>query len=317
MNPQELCTRDNQVNTVTLLKQIAVHEGFTLTNLDGVKLMRWNRSLPRGPVLYEPSIVIVCQGRKIGYLGDEVYHYNAHQFLVLSIPLPFESETIASDEEPMLAISIRLDLSLVSELILMLGQAKNNGVTASAGIISTPLSHELTDAVSRLLKALTSKTDSAIIGASIIREIHYRALTSEQSPAIRAALTYQNNAGKIGRAWRRIHEDFAKELNVNALATDAGMSTAAFHVNFKAVTSTSPMQYLKMTRLHKARLLMIQDGTTASVASAKVGYESSSQFSREFKRFFGRPPIEDVTLMKSLLIEMPVDNSAAYVTTPQ
>lgn len=317
MNPQALITLNNHTKTVALLKQIAVHEGFTLTNIDGVKVMRWNRSLPRSPVLYEPSIVIVCQGRKIGYLGDEIYHYNANQFLVLSIPLPFESETIASNDEPMLAISIRLDLTLVSELVLMLDQTQSSNTSAPLGIISTPLSHELSDAVLRLLKALMSKTDSAMIGASIVREIHYRALTSEQSSAIRAALTYQNNVGKIGRALRRIHGDFAKELNVNVLAAEAGMSVAAFHANFKTVTSTSPMQYLKMTRLHKARLLMIQDGTSASVASAKVGYESNSQFSREFKRFFGRPPLEDATLMKQLLIEMPVDNSTNYVTTPQ
>lgn len=315
MNIQELTTFNNQAKTVGLIKQIAIHEGFTLTNLDGVKVMRWNRSMPRSPILYEPSIVIVCQGQKIGYLGDEIYHYNAQQFLVLSIPLPFESETIASNDEPMLAISIRLDLTLVSELVLMLDQYQNKNTSAPIGIISTPLGHELSAAVSRLLEVLMSKTESAIIGASIVREIHYRALTSEQGPAIRAALTYQNHVGKIGRALRRIHGDFAKELNVNVLAAEAGMSVAAFHANFKAVTSTSPMQYLKMTRLHKARILMIQDGTSASAASAKVGYESNSQFSREFKRFFGRPPVEDVTLMKQLLIEMPVENTANYVTT--
>lgn len=299
---------------ISTLKKLAPNQGFTLTHLNGVKLLRWNHSVARSPVLYEPSIVIVCQGRKTGFLGQQIFHYNPQQFLVLSIPLPFECETIATEAEPLLAISIRLNLSIVTELVIALEQGGAAAISVPRGIVSTPMDGNMRNTVSRLLDTLTSPQDIEIMGESIIREIHYRALTSEQGPAVRAALTYQSSVGKIGKALRLIHGEFASELNVNMLAQEAGMSVAAFHANFKTVTTTSPMQYLKKTRLHKARLLMIQDGGTASSASAKVGYESSSQFSREYKRFFGRSPIEDVNIMKKSLIETPVDDTSKYVS---
>ncbi|PCJ30644.1 MAG: AraC family transcriptional regulator [Gammaproteobacteria bacterium] len=298
---------------ISNLNSLAPSEGFTLTHIEGVKLYRQNHSSPRSPVLYEPSIVIVCQGNKIGYLGQETFHYNAQQFLVLSVPLPFESETIATDGKPFFAILIRLDLSIISELLLALDCTQVSDACQPKAIVSTTMDDNMVNAVTRLLNTLESKDDSAIIGQSIIREIHYRALTSEQCSAVRAALSHQNNVGKVGKALRLIHSNFASELNVNRLAAEAGMSVAAFHANFKTVTTTSPMQYLKKTRLHKARTLMIQGGGTAASTALQVGYESSSQFSREYKRLFGRSPMEDVNEMKHSLNELPVDASSSYV----
>ena len=308
----------DQNRIIELIKQLAPREGFTLTRLEDVKLMRWNHSMPRRPVLYEPSIVIVCQGHKVGYLGNQVYHYNASQFLVLSVPLPFESETIATMEEPLLAISIRINLPVLSELILQLDHGKPVKQKAGPlGIVSTPLDVWLSNTVLRLLEALTSENDTAILGLAILREIHYRALSSAQGAAVRATLAYQNHVGKIGKALRRIHGEFGEELNVNVLATEAGMSVPAFHASFKAVTATSPMQYLKMTRLHKARLLMILEGVTAAYASTQVGYESPSQFSREFKRLFGRTPSEEATAMRQSLAVSPSEPTSRYVTVQQ
>ncbi|PPC93840.1 MAG: AraC family transcriptional regulator [Methylotenera sp.] len=304
-------------NMCNLLKRLAPTEGFTLTPLDGVKLMRWNRSLPRSPVLYEPSIVVICSGHKIGYLGHEIFHYNPQHFLVLSVPLPFESETIATEEEPLMGISIRINISILTELILMLDQGSSHSDLGSHGMVSTPLDAKLSNAVLRLLQALASTDETDILGHNILREIHYRVLTSSQGEAIRALLSQQNNLGKISKALRRIHSDFADDLNITKLAGESGMSVAAFHASFKAVTATSPMQYLKTTRLHKARLLMIQDGTSAALASTKVGYESPSQFSREFKRLFGKTPMEDVVATREALITLPFDPASRYVTVQQ
>jgi AraC-like DNA-binding protein len=303
-----------QARMIDLLRTLAPSEGYTLSALDGVRFMRSNHSLPRTPVLYEPSIVVVCQGRKRGYVNDRIYTYDAQQFLVLSVPLPFESETMASPAEPMLAVAIRINLSVAAELALALDETQRHTPAVPVGICSTPLDNNLSDAVLRLLDALSSPLDARILGPSIVREIYFRVLTGEQGPALRAALTHHSQFGKIGKALRRIHADYNGDLDVDTLAAEAGMSVAAFHAHFKAVTMTSPIQYLKTTRLHKARLLMVQDGMSAATAAAHVGYESNSQFSREFKRFFGRTPASETAFMKNALMQSPASSPAQYVT---
>ncbi|TDN63584.1 AraC family transcriptional regulator [Paraburkholderia sp. BL10I2N1] len=288
-----------QKRMVELLGTLAPAEGYTQSCLDGVRFMRSNRPIPRTPVLYEPSIVIVCQGRKRGYLGDEVFVYDAQQFLVLSVPLPFESETDASEEEPLLAISIRVDLTTIAKLLMALNDTRGATRTEPKGIYSTALDQPLSDAILRLLEALVSPLDARILGPSIVREIFYRVLKSEQGDALRAALTHQHHFGRIAKALRLIHADYRGDLDVETLAREAGMSLAVFHAQFKLVTSTSPMQYVKATRLHHARLMMVQDGLSAGAAAARVGYESASQFSREFKRLFGSSPVEEVRRVRT------------------
>ena len=245
-----------QARMVALLEKLAPFEGYTLSALDGVRFMRANESIARIPVMYEPCIVIVCQGRKRGYLAGEHYVYDAHHYLVLSVPLPFESETEASAREPMLAVSLRIDLQMAAELVLALDQSRKDTPAAPAGIYSTPLSEDMSDALLRLLCALTVPEDAAILGPAIVRELLYRVLTGPQGGAIHASLTQHSQFGKIGKALRRIHAHYDSEIDVGSLASEAGMSVAAFHANFKAVTQTTPIQYLKTTRLHKARLLM-------------------------------------------------------------
>ena len=305
---------DRHQSIIKLLLKLAPNEGYTLSILDGVKLMRSNRYMQRMPVFYEPCIVVVLQGKKVGYLGDQVFHYDPQQFLVLSLPLPFESETIGTVEEPMLAVSIRINLSVVAELILSIDSTNTSFRLPQLGMVSTAMDNKLSDAVMRLLEILPSQQECQQLGASIMREIYYRVLTGTQGSAIRQALMHQSHFSKIGKALKRIHSDFAGDLDVTLLAGEANMSVAAFHANFKALTATSPMQYLKTTRLHKARLHMLQDDMSASTASRKVGYESISQFSREFKRFFGRTPMDEVAEMKTSLIEMPAEMSPKYIT---
>ncbi|UOD29925.1 AraC family transcriptional regulator [Massilia violaceinigra] len=301
-----------QDKMIALMDRLAPSQGYTLSSLDGVGFMRVNQSVPRTPVLYEPCIVIVCQGRKRGYLGERRFIYDAQQYLVLSVPLPFESETEASEAEPLLAVKIDIDLAVAAELALVLGPAApaNN---APVSMCSTAMDDTLGDAVLRLLGALLCPVEAQVLAKGILREILYRVLTGEQGGAVRAALAQHSQFGKIGKALRRIHAGFSGELDVPTLAHEAGMSVAAFHANFKSVTQTSPIQYLKSTRLHKARLLMVQEGLNASTASNRVGYESSSQFSREFKRFFGRSPVQEAAVMKTVLSQTPGE-APGYVT---
>jgi len=299
---------------VSLLQRLAPNEGYTQSALEGVRFMRSNRPLGRTPVLYEPSIVIVCQGRKLGFLGEEVYAYDAQHYLVLSVPLPFSTETEASVSEPMLAVSLRLDLIELTDLILAIDRSGCHQPSAPLGILSTPLEGDLAEATLRLLLALSSPLDAKILGPAIVREICYRVLIGERGGAMRAALAHQGRFGRVAKALRRIHADYAQSLDVSRLAEEAGMSVPAFDVNFRTVTLTSPIQYIKSTRLHQARLLMIRDGLTAASASARVGYESPSQFSREFKRFFGRSPVDEARDMRASFALSPaakIDDFAA------
>ncbi len=316
MSPAALA---RQARMVRHLATLAPNEGYTLCGLPGVKFMRTNRTSVRAPVLYEPCIVIVCQGHKRGWLGDASFDYHAQQFLVLSVPLPFEGETVrASEAEPMLAISIGIDLQMAAELALAVDQARPQAEPSAAprGIMASPLDEALGDAVLRLLEALNSPLETQLLAPAIRREILFRVLTGDQGGALRAALAHQSQFGKIGKALRRIHADYHTAIDVATLAGEAGMSVAAFHARFKAVTMTSPIQYVKTTRLHKARLLMVQDGLSAAGASGRLGYESTSQFSREFKRFFGRTPLEEARQMRSLLAQSPGAQPGRYVSAP-
>jgi AraC-like DNA-binding protein len=152
-----------------------------------------------------------------------------------------------------------------------------------------------------LLESLADSAETHVLGPQIVREITYRVLCGEQGGALRAAAALHSRFGQVNRTVQRIHSEYARDLTVEELAGMAGMSASAFHQNFKAVTSTSPLQYLKTIRLHKARMLMVYEGVRAGMAAERVGYESSSQFSREFKRLFGASPLEETERVRRML----------------
>jgi AraC-like DNA-binding protein len=263
-----------QQRTCALLSQLARQEGYTESLLDSVRFMRADRQWARTPVLYEPSIIIICQGSKRAFLADKMYRYDAQHYLVLSVPLPFSAETEATSEEPLLGIAIRLDVAMVARLVAQLASSESAVTAAPAGIISTPINKILAESTLRLLEALSDPLEAKVLGPARVEEICFRVLMGEQGGAVRAALTYQGHFGRIARALQRIHADWRQPLDVPHLANEAGMSVPRFHLHFKTVTQTSPIQYLKSLRLHQARLMMIRDNLTAAGAAARVGYES-------------------------------------------
>jgi AraC-like DNA-binding protein len=283
---------------ITLLRTLAPAEGYTLTPLPDVRLLRADRPLSRTPVLYEPGIVIVVQGRKRGLLGDEVFVYDEEHYLVVSVPVPFTMETDASAGEPLLAIYLRLDHAMAAELCIQIDERQGASTATPRGLYASPMEDALSASVLRLLEALANPPEDELLGPALVREIYYRILTGAQGGSLRAALAQQGKFGMVARAIRMIHSRYADALTIDELASEAAMSAPTFHAHFRAMTGTSPMRYVQSTRLHQARLLMLREHTTAARAATAVGYESASQFSREFRRLFGRPPVEEVERMK-------------------
>ena len=286
---------------VQLLDQLATNEWDTDSPLECVKFIRSNKSIPRILVVYEPSIVIVAQGCKVCYLGDEAYTYNPLNYLVLSVPLPIECETFASPEEPFLGVTISVDVNALSELLLEMDDSSASSSSVPRGIYSTPLTDELISSTIRLLECLNNPLDGRILGPAIVKEIIYRVLRGEQGGALRALAARNSSFSHIAKVLKIIHSQYDAKFDIETLANDANMSAPSFHKHFKAVTASSPLQYLKSIRLHNARILMVQDGINASTAATKVGYESSSQFNREFKRYFGSSPAEEAAKIRTIL----------------
>lgn len=306
----------HRVPLAPLVLTLAPKEGYNLTALASVRLLRSDRPLARTPVLYDPGIVIVCQGSKRGYFGQRTYVYDAHHYLAVSVPVPFTMETDASAECPLLALYLHLDFPLAAELLLQINRLGGPPEVAEPqSMMSSPMDAEVHLGVQRLLQVLARPMEAAILGPQLLRELYYRILTGPQGPSMRTALASQGRFGKIGMALQQIHASYRQPLDVSQLAHEAGMSTPSFHSHFKAVTCTSPMQYLKSIRLHQARLLMVREGLKAAAACHAVGYESSSQFSREFKRLFGLTPAREARRMRDSFAVPPAHERADYVSS--
>jgi AraC-like DNA-binding protein len=293
---------DNRKRLASLLSEVAVHEGIHRTPVEGVEVARVSQPLSRAPVVYRPKILIVGQGRKRAYLGGEVYRYDAYNYLVLSVPLPAECETEASPEEPLLLLSIGVEPAMLGEMLLEMDELLPPVGPTPRGISSSPMSEELGGAVIRLLECLRSPLDSRMLGRQAVREIVYRVLLGEQGGSLRALASRDDHFARIARVLRHVHAEYASPLSVEEMARKAGMSVAAFHHSFKLVTASSPLQYLKRIRLDQARMLMAHDGYNAGTAARAVGYESTSQFSREFKRLFGATPLEEAEQTRARLV---------------
>jgi len=282
---------------VDLLKSFPITDGGSSeSRLKGVRFFKSTQPMPRKPVVYDPGICIVAQGHKIGYQGDQVFQYDANNYLVISVTMPFECETFASPEDPLLGLYIDIDMAQLHDLIGRMGLQPEIGNAGKKGlprgIGPAVLDQDMADATNRLLKCLQSETESQILGPGLVREILYRALCGIQAPVLYSLAMHSGTFSQVAHALKVMQSDYAAKLDVEQLAGTARMSTSAFHRAFKEITSDSPMQYLKKVRLTKAKNLMVQQNIKAYIAADKVGYESSSQFSREFKRYFGQSPAE-------------------------
>lgn len=296
MNRHKICQQlTKQIN---LLKN---NENSLSVLLPDICLLYSTQPLSRTPVMYQPGIVFLFSGHKTGYINDCVFRYDASEYLLLTVPLPFECETFATEAAPLAGMRLNVDILQLQELLMDIGPDEQfQPSLASSGINSAMLSDEILCAAQRLLDVMARPLDARILAKQIIREILYYVLTGPCGGALLALVSRQTHFSLISRVLKRIESQYTKKLSVDQLATEANMSLSTFHHNFKSVTRTSPLQYLKTYRLHKARMLMIHDGMRISRAATRVGYESVSQFSREFKRYFGVTPGEDVARIRAI-----------------
>lgn len=289
---------DKQELLTHLMRGLAVHEGSTPSPLPGVCFTRQTSSIARSPAIYEPGIVIIGEGIKRGYFNGQVFQYDRNNYLVLSVPLPAECEVVAQEQSPM--ISLRIDIAgkdLVDLLLDINSEDTFSVDRMSCTLAPTPMTEDIADAVIRLLKCLNHPTESRVLGPNLVREIMYWVLQEEQGNSLRALAAQKGNCAQINKALRQIHSNYNDPISIDMLSRKAGMSKAVFHRYFKAATSTSPIQYIKAIRLHRARMLILKEGVSAGAAAGLVGYESISQFSREYKRYFGITIRDESTLL--------------------
>ena len=283
-----------QVSEVAqLLRPYAKVEGLNDSPVDGVCVYRTDSVMPRTPVIYDPCLVIVAQGCKRGYLDDHVFEYNSSSYLACCVPVPFDVEILeASPEQPFLALGIPIIASEIGDLQMQIDDSDLPDEDLPYAVDTSPLQGEMLDAVARLIGTFDSASNANVLGPLIRREILYRVLTSEQGGAMRAVVQRRSHFRRIGDVMRTIHDDCAQPVTTADMMRIAGMSKTTLHKSFKAVTAMTPLQFVKSVRLHQAKALMLNEGLSASTAAYQVGYASASQFSREFKRFFGLPPSE-------------------------
>lgn len=277
-----------------IIEKLTEADGSHATEVPGLLLHRLSApSLPTPGILCA-SLCVVAQGAKEVRLGDGVYRYDPNHFLLVAAHMPIESRVItASRKAPYLSLSLELDQALVCEIAAQVPAQALQGTSGALAV--SPLDPELLDAVARLVALTRSARDRAVLAPLVLREITYRLLASEQGPRLRQIALGDGSTQRILRALRWLREHYTEPFRIEALAREVHLSPSALHQHFKSVTAMSPLQYQKQLRLHEARRLMLTEHLDASEACFRVGYESPSQFSREYRRLFGSPPRKDIT----------------------
>ena len=267
------------------------HDLYTTTILPWLILSR--SSVATGPVaaIYHPLLCVVARGRKRIFLGEEVFDYDPATYLVTSVDLPVTGQVI---EAPSLGLTLALDPRLLAALLLDMPSTVGTGGVAKAMEVNA-LEADLLDPILRLLRLLDQPQDIPVLAPLIRREIHYRLLLGARGAMLRQLARPASQLSQIGRSIHAIRGRYEQPIRIAELAELAGMSAPSFHRHFRAVTAMSPLQFQKRLRLQEARRRLLSESTAAAGVGFEVGYASASQFSREYRRFFGVPPSREAT----------------------
>lgn len=270
------------------------------TDVPGLTLFREVAPTTPWSGTYEPNIAVIVQGRKRVELGRTTFFYDPAQFLLTSVDLPVVSQVVeASSDVPYLCLRLDLDIPAVQEL---LGREEIRVAEATAdkpAMTTAKNSADFLDAFSRLIDLLNTPEDIPFLSPHIQREIIYRILRSTEGQRLRQIATQGDQSHRTAKAIAWIKVNYAKPLRVEHLADVAGMAVSTLHYHFRVLTAMSPLQYQKQLRLNAARQRMLMNGLDAASAAFEVGYESASQFNREYSRFFGQPPIRDIRTLRA------------------
>lgn len=283
-----------------IIERFTQRDGEHATEIGALTLFRFSGTSDPVQVLYEPSLCLIARGSKRVLLGGAIYVYDPAHFLLVSVDLPVAGQVVeASPTAPYLGLRIELDSRLIGEL---LADAATPGPRSSAphrGLAVGRLDAPLLDAAMRLLGLLEAPRDIPALAPLVLREIAYRLLTGEQGGRLRQMAAEGGHARRISSAIRWLKRNFDRPLRIEDLAREVHMSPSGLHHHFKAVTAMSPLQYQKQLRLQEARRLMLSEAIDAATAGYRVGYESASQFSREYRRLFGDPPRRDMAQLRN------------------
>ncbi|GAA5072504.1 AraC family transcriptional regulator [Lysobacter panacisoli] len=269
-------------------------DGIHGTAYAPLSLVRISAPTACTPSVYEPRLAIVAQGSKVATLAGQTYRYDPLNYLVVSVTLPVTGQVVeATPEHPYLCFRLDIDPQEVADLLADAGTSHaTQGV--DPGLYAARVTRPLMDAVLRLMRLLDTPSDVPVLAPLLRREILYRVLSGELGHRLRALAVTDSRSHRIARAVSSLRQNYLEPLSIDDLARSVHMSTSSFHHQFKAVTTMSPLQFQKHLRLHEARRLMLGGAMEAMSAARHVGYESPSQFSREYKRLFGAPPRSEV-----------------------
>ena len=298
-----------------LARKIAAHirmDGKEATGVPGLSLYRKSAPTQCTSAAYEPELIVFVQGEKRINVGGTTLECNESTFLLTSIDMPVVSQvTKASREEPILALMLKLEMPMVREILSQEEFHVSESVSGTRGMAVGESSVELLDACSRLLDLLDAPQDIPFLSNLIQREVIYRLLRGPQGKHLRAIATLGEQSNRTAKAVAWLRENYVKPLRVEELASIAQMGVSTLHHHFRSLTAMSPLQYQKQLRLHTARLRMLMGGLDAASAAFEVGYESPSQFSREYSRFFGQPPMRDIKARKGASVAPDLDSLQA------
>lgn len=285
-------TMDTQT-ALTLIDRIAPESGIRDTPLPGVQVFRVTDSIDRAPGVYPPSVCAIVQGRKRAYYEGAIHTYDAQHYLCNSMPLPVEAEVpIASPERPVLGLLVSLDTTAMGETLVAYEtspiEVASNTDIAGPGLVVAPWDPGFRDALFRLIEVLGDPVALHVVGSARLREFLFSVLRGPAGVLLRQRL---GKGSRISRIVGHLRENLSEPLTIDDLARRAGMSRAVFHRRFKEATAQSPLQFIKALRLNDAAMLISQ-GLSVGAAATRVGYSNPSQFSREFRRQFGRAPRE-------------------------